>query len=74
MAHEQDRDESQAPARAPFSDPLAGGMDPTAPGAPHEPGGTDYRQSDSQDTVTPESAPDSKNPARRTKPLADADR
>ena len=26
--------------RPPFSDPLAGGADPTSPGAPHEPGGS----------------------------------
>jgi hypothetical protein len=31
--------------RAPYSDPLAGNLDPTSPGAPHEPGGTDYNQS-----------------------------
>ena len=74
MAHEGDRDDSQRPARAPFADPLAGGLDPTAPGAPHEPGGTDYRQSEGQDAGTPESVPDSDATARRTRPLADADR
>ena len=74
MANERGQDESQSPPRAPFSDPLAGGMDPTAPGAPHEPGGTDYRQSDSQDAATPESVPDSEPSGRMTKPLADADR
>lgn len=38
--------ESATHQRAPFSDPLADGMDPTAPGAPHEPGGVDYAQSE----------------------------
>ena len=36
---------SDSHQRAPYSDPLAGNLDPTAPGAPHEPGGTDYNQS-----------------------------
>lgn len=42
-----DRDTaSPSHQRAPFADPLADGIDPTSPGAPHEPGGTDYRQSE----------------------------
>ena len=32
--------------RAPFNDPLRDGLDPTAPGAPHEPGGEAERQSE----------------------------
>ena len=31
--------------RAPYSDPLRDGLDPTSPGAPHEPGGEAERQS-----------------------------
>ena len=42
--HERDT-ASPSHQRPPFSDPLPGGKDPTAPGAPHEPGGADYRQS-----------------------------
>lgn len=37
--------ESPSHQRPPFADPLAGRVDPTAPGAPHEPGGEDYNQS-----------------------------
>lgn len=33
--------ESSTHQRAPFSEPLADGMDPTAPGAAHEPSGVD---------------------------------
>lgn len=45
-----DRDErrdvaSPSHQRPPFNDPLPGG-DPTAPGAPHEPGGDALRQSE----------------------------
>ena len=36
--------ESPSHQRAPFSDPIPG--DPTARGAPHEPGGVDYHQSE----------------------------
>ena len=41
--------ESPSHQRPPFSDPLAGRVDPTSPGAPHEPGGVDYRQSESEE-------------------------
>ena len=37
--------ETPSHQRPPFADPLAEGADPTAPGSPHEPGGSDYRQS-----------------------------
>lgn len=55
-SHESDEDrvlrptwpdtESPSHDRPSYSDPLPGGGDPTAPGAPHEPGGEDYRQSE----------------------------
>jgi len=42
----RDRDTaSPSHQRPPFADPLPGGLDPTAPGAPHEPGGEATRQS-----------------------------
>lgn len=37
--------------RAEFNDPLPGG-DPTAPGAPHEPGGEAFRQSEIENPAT----------------------
>lgn len=50
MASEKDRDiASPSHQRPPFSDPLPGGVDPTAPGAPHEPGGEALRQSSEPD-------------------------
>lgn len=52
--------------RAPFSDPLADGADPTSPGAPHEPGGTDYRQSKEQDTAPLHAKPNSEQAPRKT--------
>ncbi|MGH7638117.1 MAG: hypothetical protein ACREOK_10745 [Gemmatimonadaceae bacterium] len=52
--------------RPPFSDPLADGADPTSPGAPHEPGGTDYRQSKEQDNAALNATPDSEEEPRKT--------
>lgn len=52
--------------RAPFSDPLADGADPTSPGAPHEPGGTDYRQSKEQANAPLNARPDSEEKPRDT--------
>jgi hypothetical protein len=52
--------------RPPFADPLAGGVDPTSPGAPHEPGGTDYRQSQEQENAAINAKPDSEQESRRT--------
>ena len=45
--------ESPQHRRATFNDPLPGGMDPTAPGAPHEPGGDAFRQSQSNTNDVP---------------------
>lgn len=46
MAEHSKRDiESPTHQRAPFNDPLRDGLDPTSPGAPHEPGGEAQRQS-----------------------------
>ena len=59
-----DRDtESPSHQRPPYADPVPG--DPTAPGAPHEPGGMDFNQS-STDTTRPDSAdrPDAEERAR----------
>jgi hypothetical protein len=65
---DRDRDtESPTHQRPSFSDPLAGGIDPTAPGAPHEPGGTDYHQSQERSAVDPGAAiPDADMRPRRT--------
>lgn len=52
--------------RPPFSDPLAGGADPTSPGAPHEPGGTDYRQSKEQGHAPLHARPDREEKPRKT--------
>jgi len=41
--------ESSSHQRADYNDPLVGG-DPTAPGAPHEPGGEAFRQSSHRST------------------------
>jgi hypothetical protein len=55
--------ESPSHQRAPFSDPVPG--DPTAPGAPHEPGGVDYRQSEVNTTPTHHAdTPDSEEKGR----------
>lgn len=54
MASEKDRDvASPSHQRPPFADPLPGGIDPTAPGAPHEPGGEALRQSKVKNPATP---------------------
>ena len=62
-----DRDiASPSHQRPPFADPLAGGIDPTSPGAPHEPGGTDYRQSEEQENAPLYSTPDKDEKPRKT--------
>jgi len=60
MATDRKRDTaSDTHQRAPFNDPLRGGMDPTAPGAPHEPGGEASRQSERSEGTPITAAPDS---------------
>lgn len=54
MARDDRQDDSSTHDRPPFADPLADGMDPTAPGAPHEPGGSDYHQSETRTADTPD--------------------
>jgi hypothetical protein len=50
--------ESRSHQRPPYSDPLPTG-DPTAPGAPHEPGGVDFHQSEMEtDTEQRADVPD----------------
>ena len=45
--------ETPSHQRPPFADPLPGAVDPTAPGAPHEPAGTDFTQSREGDAREP---------------------
>ena len=54
--------ESPTHQRAPFNDPLREGLDPTAPGAPHEPGGEAERQSERSPGTPIASTPDSEEP------------
>lgn len=70
MASEKDRDSaSPSHQRPPFADPLPGGIDPTAPGAPHEPGGEALRQSREKDRETPAtSLPDWKEAREKGQP------
>jgi hypothetical protein len=67
MDKDLDRDiASPSHDRPPFADPLAEGVDPTSPGAPHEPGGTDYRQSKEQENASLTGKPDSEEKPRKT--------
>ena len=70
MASEKERDvASPSHQRPPFADPLAGGIDPTAPGAPHEPGGEATNQSQGRNADAPgASRPDWKEPRPGTQP------
>lgn len=68
MDNNLDRDiASPSHQRPPFADPLAGGVDPTSPGAPHEPGGTDYRQSQEQENAGLNARPDSEETPRKAR-------
>lgn len=70
MASEKDRDiATPSHQRPPFADPLPGGMDPTAPGAPHEPGGDAMRQSRPVSPATRDTRrPEVKEPRPETQP------
>ena len=70
MPSEEDRDfASRSHQRPPFADPLAGGIDPTAPGAPHEPGGEAMRQSRVKNPNTPSTSfPLDREKGRKSRP------